>query len=103
MSKEVVTDLMHGSFKDHLIQKLIIRLFEVVVTLAILLQSLLDQLYHSKTESVESLFSMHVDGFAATRKRSKEDISADSATTRLAVALLPGRHKSERTKNNAEC
>lgn len=95
MSKEVVTDLMYGSFKDHLIQKLIIRLFEVGVTLDILLQSLLDQLNLSKTESVESLFSMHVDGFAVTRKRSKEDISADSATTRLAVALLPDRHKSE--------
>jgi hypothetical protein len=95
MTKEVVTDLTHGSFKDHLIQKLIIRLFEVVVTLDIFLQSPSDQLNLSKTEFVESLFSMHVDGFAITRKRSKEDISADSATTRLAVALLPDGHKSE--------
>jgi hypothetical protein len=74
MSKEVVTDLMHDSFKDHFIQKFITRLFEVVVTMEILAQCLLDQLNPSKTVSVESLFSMHVHGFVITRKRSEEDI-----------------------------
>lgn len=95
MSKEAVTDLMHGSFKDHLIQQFITRFFEVVLSLGISPQSLLNQLNLSKTESVESLLSMHVDGFAVTRKRSEENISADSATTRPAVALMLERHKSE--------